>query len=244
MVMEYPLTTASSLLASCIVMIGAILQGSAGIGLGFIAVPLLVLLNPLFIPGPLLIAALLLTLLIAHREHRSIEFSGIQWAIVGRIVGTIAGATLLSIIPESKASILFGVIVIMAVLISLIGLRISISPYNLFGIGTLSGFMGTTSAIGGVPMALIYQNLKGPELRGTLSGIFVIGSALSVMSLIYIGRFGLLELKIALALLPGILVGFALSQYAAKILDQGYIRPTVLTIAAISGLLIVIKNIL
>jgi uncharacterized membrane protein YfcA len=220
------------------------LQGSAGIGLGFIAVPLLVLLNPLFIPGPLLIAALLLTLLIAYREHRSIEFSGIQWAIVGRVIGTVAGAALLSIIPVTKASLLFGIILIMAVLISLSGLRISISSYNLFGTGTLSGFMGTTSAIGGVPMALIYQNLEGPKLRGTLSGIFVIGSAMSVISLIYIGRFGLLELQIALVLIPGILIGFALSHYTAKILDRGYIRPIVLTIAAISGFLIVIKNLI
>ena len=242
--MDIPLTITNSLLASCVVMIGAILQGSVGIGLGFVAVPLLVLLDPIFIPGPLLIAALLLTLLLTYREHESIEFSGVHWAIVGRVVGTVLGAILLTNIPQAKTSLLFGIIVLIAVLISLMGIRISISPYNLFGTGTLSGFMGTTSAIGGVPMALIYQNLKGPHLRATLSGIFVIGTSISILSLIFIGRLGLPEVKRALVLFPGIMAGFVISKYTAKILDRGYIRLTVLILATISGFLIIIKNII
>ena len=110
--MEIPLTISKSLLACGVVMIGSILQGSVGIGLGFAAVPLLVLLDPLFIPGPLLIAALLLTLLITYREHGSIEFSGIHWAIIGRVIGTVLGAILLTIIPQTKLSLLFGIIVL------------------------------------------------------------------------------------------------------------------------------------
>jgi uncharacterized membrane protein YfcA len=242
--MEIPLTISKSLLACGVVMIGSILQGSVGIGLGFAAVPLLVLLDPLFIPGPLLIAALLLTLLITYREHGSIEFSGIHWAIIGRVIGTVLGAILLTIIPQTKLSLLFGIIVLLAVAISFIGIRISLSPYSLFGTGTISGFMGTTSAIGGAPMALIYQNLKGPNLRGTLSSIFVIGTSISIISLIYIGRLGLPEVKRALVLFPGIMAGFAISKHTAKILDRGYIRPTVLILAASSGFLIIIKNIL
>jgi uncharacterized membrane protein YfcA len=104
--------------------------------------------------------------------------------------------------------------------------------------------MGTTSAIGGVPMALIYQNLKGPNLRGTLSSIFVIGTSISIVSLVYIERLGLAEIKRALVLLPGIMAGFAISKYTAKILDRGFIRPTVLILAAISGFVIIIKNML
>lgn len=240
--MEIPLTITKSLLACCVVLIGAILQGSVGIGLGFVAVPLLVFLDPAFIPGPLLIAALLLTLLVSYREHGSIEFSGIHWAIAGRVVGTVLGAILLTIIPQTKTSLFFGIIVLVAVLISFIGIRISLSRLNLFSTGTLSGFMGTSSAIGGVPMALIYQNLKGPNLRGTLSSIFVIGTSISIISLVYIGRLGIPEVKRALVLLPGIMVGFAISKYTAKLLDRGYIRPAVLILAAISGLLIIVKN--
>jgi len=241
--MEFPLSWGTSLLASVIVLIGAILQGSLGIGLGFVAVPLLVLLDPIFIPGPLLVAALFLTLLISFREHRSIEFSGIHWAIAGRTIGTIAGASLLSLIPEKKLSLLFGIIVIVAVIISLSGLRLRLTSKNLFGTGTVSGFMGTTSAIGGVPMALIYQDFEGPRLRGTLSGIFVIGTTISIISLIYIGYFGIPELQMAIILIPGILLGYVISNRTAKILDKGYIRPMVLIVASLSGIIILIRNI-
>jgi uncharacterized membrane protein YfcA len=241
--MEFSLSWDISILACAIVMIGAVLQGSLGIGLGFVAVPLLVLLNPVFIPGPLLLSALLLTLLISFREHRSIEFSGIQWAIAGRTMGTILGASLLSVIPEKKLSLLFGIIVITAVIISLSGFRLALSSKNLFGTGTLSGFMGTTSAIGGVAMALIYQDFEGPRLRGTLSGIFVIGTAISIISLICIGHFGVLELQMAIILLPGILMGYVISHWTAKVLDKGYIRPMVLLIASLSGIIILIKYI-
>ena len=112
---------------------------------------------------------------------------------------------------------------------------------NLFGTGVLSGVMGTTSAIGGVPMAIIYQDLKGPNLRGTLSGIFTIGTILSILALAISGKFGWKEIELAGVLIPGIVLGYLFSLLTAKYLDRGYIRPIVLIIASISGIGIVLK---
>ena len=72
--MEFPFDLLSVLLAFGIAVSGAVLQGSVGFGLGLVGVPLLVLIDPVFVPGPLLLGAFLLNLLISLREQTAIDF--------------------------------------------------------------------------------------------------------------------------------------------------------------------------
>ena len=58
------------LLAACtIVAFSAILQGSVGFGFSIVAAPLLILLDRRLVPGPLLLAGLLLVIFLTFREH-------------------------------------------------------------------------------------------------------------------------------------------------------------------------------
>ena len=230
------------ILASIIVCIGSMVQGSVGIGLGFVAVPLLILLDERFVPGPLLFAALFLTIMVSYREYHSMDTPGIKWASIGRFIGAICAALLLTVIPQQYLGLLFAVIIIAAVILSISGFKLEITVASLISTGILSGFMGTTAAIGGGPLALLYQRYQGPRLRGTLSGIFVIGTVISLIFLSLIGRFGLLEIKLALVLLPGILLGFIISGKTARMLDGGWIRPIVLLLAILSAVAVIIKN--
>jgi len=240
--MNFLLDITGALITFGIAVLGATLQGSLGFGLGLIGVPLLVLIDPVFIPGPLLLAAFMLNLLMSHRERTSIDFGGVKWAIPGRILGAILGAGLLTIVPQDHLSVLFGVMVLVAVGISLAGWDLSPSPWNVLGAGTFSGFMGTTSAIGGPPMALVFQRKKGPQIRGTLSIIFAFGTVISLISLATIGRFGLMEIQAALILFPGIVLGFYLSHQTARILDRGFVRIAVLITSAVSGFFVILRN--
>ena len=72
--------------------IGATLQGSVGLGLAVVAAPILLLLNPLWVPGPMLLAAMLLVVLIAHRDRAHIIRSDVALATTGRLLGTIPAA--------------------------------------------------------------------------------------------------------------------------------------------------------
>lgn len=242
--MEFPLNISSAALAFGIALLGSILQGSIGFGLGLICVPLLVLIDPVFIPGPLLLSALLLNILIYSRELRFIDKSGLKWAIPGRVLGAVLGASLLTIIPQKNLSLLFGSMVILAVSISFAGFDLPPTPWSVFGAGTFSGFMGTAASIGGAPMALVYQRQKGPRIRGTLAAIFIFGTIISITSLAFIGRFGLREIQAALLLFPGNIFGFLLSSRTARVLDRGFMRPAVLVASSISGMIVVVKNIL
>lgn len=223
---------------------GALLQGSVGFGLGLIGVPLLVLIDPVYVPGPVLLAALCLNLLIFRREHHALLIKRIEWAVIGRLAGSIIGAIILTLIPQKDLSILFGAMVLFAVCISFAGFPFPVSTKNILAAGIASGIMGTTSSIGGPPIALVYQKHKGPTIRGTLSGIFIFGTIISLVTLAIIGRFGLREVQVTAALLPGIFVGFLLSNRSTKILDSGFIRPAVLITSALSGIAVILRSLL
>ncbi|MBN1408173.1 MAG: sulfite exporter TauE/SafE family protein [Calditrichaceae bacterium] len=238
---EFSLVCLDILLAIVIVAFGSVIQGSVGFGLGPFAVPLLFLINPLFVPGPLILAALLLTLLMFFRERADVDFKGLKWAIVGRIVGTLIGAFVLTIISGSQMVVLLAGLVILAVIINASGLKVKAVSWTIFSAGTLSGFMAIVAAIGGAPMALIYQDEAGPKIRSTLSAIFVIGIILALISLVVIGKFGLTEFFASLWMMPGIVIGFLISSRTKKYLDRGYIRTAVLTVSALAAVILVIR---
>tara|TARA_B100001105_G_C22368054_1_gene433600 strand:- start:1042 stop:1461 length:420 start_codon:yes stop_codon:yes gene_type:complete len=139
---------------------------------------------------------------------------------------------------------MFGSLILFAVLLSASGLQLPPTPKSLIGAGTLSGFMGTTSSIGGPPMALLYQGTEGIRLRGTLAVFFTIGVVISLVALAAVGRFGLRELSLGLLLQPGILAGFFLSSRMAGILDHGYTRQAVLSVAGVLGTVVIIRQLL
>jgi uncharacterized protein len=242
--LELPLTIYELLFGILIVIAGAILQGSIGFGLGPFAVPLLLLINPIFIPGPILLIALVLTILMYKREKHAVNKNEIKWAVLGRTIGTIAGAIVLTIISKSHLSLLFAIIILLSLIMFASGIKLKLSNLNLIIVGTMSGFMGTTTSIGGPPMGLLYQNEKGPRIRGTLSGIFMIGTILALVSLIIINKFWITEFIISLILLPGIFIGYYFSRYSTKILDKGYIRPSILIISAITFTILTLRYIL
>ena len=235
---------AHHLLAGLVVAIGAALQGSIGFGLGMFSVPLLVLIDPQFVPGPLLGASIPLTLLLTRREWHAIRVAELKWPVLGRILGIGAAMIALELVPERQIGLLFGTLVIAAVALSASGLRLAVTAQSLFGAGILSGFMGTAVSIGGPPMALLYQHEAGSRIRGMLSAYFVIGVSMSLVGLHFVGMFGAPELLITVSLLPGILAGYWVSRHTAAYLDRGYVRTGVLLASAASALAVLIQQLL
>jgi hypothetical protein len=226
--------------ASAVVALGATIQGSVGFGLNLVTAPLLALIDPNLVPGPTLLAGLVLTVLLAGRDRAGIDVRGVGWALVGRVPGTLVGAGLVAAIPPSEISLVIGVAVLAGVAMTAAGLRLRPTVGVLVGAGLLSGLMGTAAAIGAPPVALVYQHATGVRLRGTLAGYFVPGATLSLLALAAVGRFGPAEMRTGLALVPGILVGLVLSRHTAPILDRGYTRPAVLTVSVAAALVLVV----
>lgn len=220
---------------------GAALQGAIGFGLALLAGPFLVMIHPGLMPGPMLVTALLLTLLTARREWHGVRVREVALAMVGRIPGSALGALLLTAVPLEHSRLLFGGIILAGVGLSVAGWHLRPTPRGMVIAGLLSGIMGTAGAVGGPPMALIYQNAPGVALRGTLSFFFVVGSTISMIALALAGRFGPGEVMAGLATLPGILAGFWVSGFLAGRLDQGHTRKAILGLSFVAGVAVVVQ---
>jgi len=242
--MTDPLTPIELLAACAVVTIGSAVQGSVGLGLGLVAAPILALIDPMLVPGPILLCGLVLTLLMSYRERRAMDIAGLKWGVVGRILGTLVAVVVLTNVPREEMTLIFGGLVLLAVALSASGLHVSPTMWTLISAGALSGFMGTTSNTGGPPIALVYQHAPGARLRSTLSGFFVPGTIMSLVALVAVRRFGRYELWSALTFLPGVLIGFLLSARTLSLLDRGYTRAAVLTLSAVSGAIVILRALL
>lgn len=230
------------LAAALVVCAGAMLQGSVGIGLSLFSVPLLLLLDPVFVPGPLLAAGATLTLLMTHRDRHRIDLRGFGWTTGGRLAGTGLGAAALLTLPPREMTLAMGGLILLGVAMSLMGLRVRPTSRVLLTAGLVSGVMGTTASIAGPPLALAYQHEPGPRLRGTLAVNLLIGALLSLIAIAAIGRFGAPELRATAILVPGSLVGFGLSQLVAHRLDRGWMRTAVLGVATLGALSLLVRE--
>jgi len=236
------LTFLEIILITLVLSIGAALQGSVGFGMALAVTPLLVLINPEFVPGPMLVSAFLLSILMVFRERRSVSLQGVQWAIFGRLCGAVISAGLLIMIDPNSLVTIFGVLVLVAVLITASGYKVALTKVNLAVAGTIAGIMGTLASIGGPPMALIYQNESGSRIRTTLSGFFIAGTLISITTLLVIGRFGVSELYLAGIMLPGIILGFLLSSRALLWFDGKYTRSIILIISSLSAIILIARQ--
>lgn len=235
---------ASMLAAGVAVATSAWIQGSVGFGYALVSAPLLALVAPGLVPGPVMLSSLVLSLASGLREHPHIDRRGVSLALVGRVPGVALGAAALARLPQETMDVVFGAVVLAAVALSVSGLRLPLTTRTLLGTGFLSGVMGTMTSIGGPPIALVYQHAEGPELRATLNTYFALGSAMSIAALALAGRFGHRELASGLLMLPATAVGFALSGASRRYLDQGRTRSAVLAVATVSALAVVVKTLL
>ena len=230
--------------AAVVIAIGAAVQGGVGFGMNLLAAPLLALIDTELVPGPAIAAAVTLTILVAIRERTSIDRRGVAYALVGRVPGTVAGAALIASIPERGVAITVGVGVLVAAALNIGRPRIRPTPPTLLVAGAVSGFASTVSSIGGPPMAVVYANEAGPVIRGSLSMIFVVGGAMSLIGLAAVGNFGSEEAARSLVLLiPGTL-GFLASKRLAAHLDAGRTRAAVLTVSIAGAVAVIVKELL
>lgn len=227
--------------ANLVIAAGALLQGSVGFGFALVAAPLLVLIEPALVPGPLLMTSLVLTTLITWRDFKAVRLGDLGWSLPGRVAGTGVAIAALAIVPERRLQLLLGLAMLLSTGLAATNLRIAPNPVSLLGAGTMAGITGTLTSIGGPPMALIYRDETGPRLRGTLNAFFVFGSSVSLIGLWLSGHVGNAQALAALAMMPGAPVGFYFSRHTAGILDRGYTKPVVLILSAVASALVVYK---
>lgn len=222
---------------------GSILQASTGLGSGLIIVPLLALISYSLIPGPMIFASLSLTVAMTLYGWRDIDRDHMGKLLLGLLLGIIFAASIVSYLPLSELGLVFGLLILVAVMVSVWARNANVAARWYPLIGALSGFMGTTAAVGAPVLALLYQNRRGPTIRATLACLYVISSVVILLSLHFAGRFGYQDVLSGIYLIPGFVVGYFIAPLFTRWIDQGYARPAVLFVSGTSALLLIIKSI-
>ncbi|MBB5157918.1 sulfite exporter TauE/SafE family protein [Saccharopolyspora phatthalungensis] len=226
-------------IAGLVVFVGAVVQGSAGLGMNLLAAPLLAIIEPELVPVPLLVASLILSVLAMRREFDDIDWRGTGYAIAGRAPGTVLGALAVAMLPARGFSLAVGGFVLLCLAASMVSWRPQPTGPALVFAGFVGGVLGTASSIGAPPVALLYQHEDGPRIRATLAAYVTFGCILSLVALGVSGQIGLPQVYGSLVLLPFMGVGFALSTPLRRFLDAGWMRPCVLALAGGSALFLI-----
>jgi len=230
--------------AACLVVVfvGALVQGTIGMGLGTLGAPLLALADPGFVPVGILLAVIPLTLTMAWRERHHVDRAGISWAIAGRVPGTFLAVWVLARADHTVLTVIIAVTVLLAVTAASVGIRVRPSRRNLAAAGVASGFTGTAAGIGGPPMALTYQYGEPAVIRSTLAVYFVIGLAISLASLTVGGVIDRHQIALGLALVPASIAGTVVAPRVAGRLPVHQVRVAVLAVCAVSAVLLLLQQ--
>ncbi len=229
------------LIACLVITIGAFVQTAIGFGLAVIAAPVLFFLNPYYVPAPITVCALVLSVLNVYSYRGQVSFRGLRNAVIGRVPGSLMGAMLLLWIDKDWLALWIGASVLLAVAVSLTSLRWQPTPGRMMFAGFMSGFMGTSSSIGGPPMALLWQHQEVSLIRANLSAFFVMSCLMSLIILAPVGHFGTRQIMLSLPLLPATCLGFLIARRSMTKIPHQQLRYGSLLLCSISGLAAVVS---
>ena len=229
------MTLSVLLLATAIATLAAALQTAVGMGMGLVAGPLLVLLDPAFAPGPTLFAVGLLSAWIAWWERAAIDGRIMRQALLGLLAGSALAVAALPLLVQIGLSRVLAVLILGAVALSLSGIRIPASRLALLLGGMAAGMLGAISGSHGPPIALVLQHEPPARLRATLCAFFAAGCAIAIAMLAVAGAFGRPQLLMGAILMPGVAIGIALGPRLGRYLDAARGRLAVLAISTASA---------
>ncbi|HEY0270981.1 MAG TPA: sulfite exporter TauE/SafE family protein [Sphingomonas sp.] len=240
-----PLTASPEIFAfACIaVLAGAIVQGASGVGLGLVAAPVLVFLDPHIGPGPLLVLAMLMSAIMLWREHDGLDRGGLALTLTGRVIGSVLAGYAYLWLSGSWYSLIFGLLILMGVGMSVAGYEVPRTHGRLIFAGACSGVMGTLTSAGSPAIALVYQKGEGAVVRGTLSAFFFFSSFISLLVLFGTGKFTPAQAIGSLSLLPALLVGFWISSHIVARASRNAVRRLVLGVSGASALMLIVKGV-
>lgn len=89
----------TNLLAMGLIFLGSYVQTAIGFGLAIVAAPLLILWAPEYVPAPICLVALFISLMNAMKHRSSVEIGGLKMALIGRVPGSLAVGRCCSLFP-------------------------------------------------------------------------------------------------------------------------------------------------
>jgi len=232
------------LFAAGAVFAGTMLQRLAGQGFGMIAAPLIALVAPQFVPASLLLIGAVVGFGSTAVDRAAIAKSELVPGFAGRALGAVAAAVIAANLADvGMLSVLVAGMVYLGIVLSVVGVRVAINPVSLSLAGVVAGIMGTLTAVGAPPMALLYQHEEARRSAAMQNTFFAWGMIVSIAALSVAGLIGLRHLVFSASLLPFALLALWLVQPLARHVAKERIRPYALALAGLAATVLLAKQI-
>ena len=225
--------------ASLIIVCGAIIQSSIGMGFGLTVAPILAVMDQDLVPGPILVIGFLTAGAGALREWHHIHAGEVATALAGRLVGGVIATWVITILPDrSTFALVFGLTILAMLLLAIAGWRMPFTAANLAAMGWVSGLTGTITGVGAPPLAMVYQDRTALAARPSLNAFFSIGCLMSVILLALAGWFGPDDVVVALVFLPAMALGLGLARIVRPYVDHRF-RLALWSLSGIAALFLI-----
>jgi uncharacterized membrane protein YfcA len=206
---------------------------------GLVAAPVMTMLAPGLMPTSIQVVNATLPLFTLAVEWRRIDWSGLGWALLGRLPGSLIGTLIVVTVSVQVLGVFVGCMVLIAVALSVRMVAVPRTGATITGAGFISGVTGTSTGIGGPPMALVFQGAKGPQVRATLALFFLFSAVQSLLLLWGVGELTAEALRFGASLIPFLVAGFLVSGPLRRYLDAGRVRAAILVVASVSALVLI-----
>lgn len=175
-----------------IILVAYFLRGITGFGSGLIAIPMLAHFLPLtFVVPMVLVLDFVPSVVLSRHMHLQVRWDEIRFLLPPSIVGILAGSLLLVNLPREPLLVGLGLFVIFFGLRSLFNVHSEkpISRWWSIAAGLSGGLISALFGTGGPPYVvyLSHRLHDKTQLRGTLSGLFMLDGALRVITFLFIG---------------------------------------------------------
>jgi len=234
--------TLELLVANLAIFAAAALQAATGVGFAMVAVPFLALISLAWVPAPMLICNIALSVAQMSRGRAALERAEAPPLAAGMAVGTVIGAGILTVFDDRWLGVLIGGIIVVAVTASAVTPPLRLTHGRLLCGSTVGGAIGVISGMHGPPLVILYQREDPAKVRATMAGVFIFGSLLALASLWFAGLFGWEQIWRGLILLPGVGAGLLVGRALGGRMSPGAVRYAMLGVSGTAGLALLVKS--
>lgn len=180
------------LAAFLILLFAYLIRGITGFGSGLIAIPLLAHFLPLpFVVPMVLVLDFVASIVLSRHTHLQVRWKEIWVLLPTSIVGMLIGAVLLVNLPREPLLVALGLFVIffgVRYLFNVQGEK-PVTRWWSLPTGLSGGLIGAMFGTGGPPYVvyLSHRLHDKTQLRGTLSGLFMLDGALRIVTFLFMG---------------------------------------------------------
>lgn len=232
----------SALLAAAAVAVAVAIQLASGSGFGLLAAPLLLLAEPDAVPVPLLLVTVPVMMVAAWQDRAGLA-GGFE---LGRVIATAVPAAVVTaaVAPAVLAPatvLMLGVLEVVVAGAALAGWRLADTPVVAPAAGLASGALAALVATPGLPVLVVYRNPSPAAYRANLAVYYLVIAVASIGLIQALRGIGPDALATTAHLLPGVLAGWPLGAWLARLVPGRHLRPAGLTLAALAGAALIVK---